>query len=247
LFIRIAGLANSSPLADKGSATQIRAMGNFLLVFDLDGTLIDSAPDLRAAVNGMLRERGHAPLSLAQVRSMIGDGVPALVARALAASGADPGEEAGALRRFLQLYEADAVRLTRPYPGVPTTLAALRRRGYRAAICTNKPQHATITVLEGLGLMPLFDGIAGGDRFAVRKPDPGHLVGLIGALGGRTEAAAMVGDNENDAAAAHAAGLPLVLMRYGYARVDPEALGADALLDHFADLPAALDRLGLLP
>jgi phosphoglycolate phosphatase len=95
--------------------------------------------------------------------------------------------------------------------------------------------------------MPLFDGIAGGDRFAVRKPDPGHLVGLIGALGGQTEAAAMVGDNENDAAAAHAAGLPLVLMRYGYARVDPEALGADALLDHFADLPAALDRLGLLP
>jgi phosphoglycolate phosphatase len=222
-------------------------MGNFLLVFDLDGTLIDSAPDLRAAVNGMLRERGYAPLSLAQVRSMIGDGVPALVARALAASGAAPGEEASALRRFLQLYEADAVRLTRPYPGVPATLVALRRRGYREAICTNKPQHATITVLEGLGLLPLFDGVAGGDRFAVKKPDPGHLLGLIAALGGRAEAAAMVGDNENDAAAAHAAGMPLVLMRYGYARVDPESLGADVLLDHFADLPAALDRLGLLP
>ena len=124
-------------------------------------------------------------------------------------------------RAFIELYEADAVRLTRPYPAVPETLAALRRRGYRTAICTNKPQHATVAVLEGLGLLPLFDGIAGGDRFAVRKPDPGHLLGLIGALGARVEAAAMIGDSENDAAAAPAAGLPLVLMRYGYARGRP--------------------------
>jgi phosphoglycolate phosphatase len=121
----------------------------------------------------------------------------------------------------------------------------LRRRGYRSAVCTNKPQHATITVLAGLGLLPLFDGIAGGDHFAVKKPDPGHLLGVIAAVGARAEAAAMIGDNENDAAAARAAGVPLLLMRYGYARVDPETLGADALLDHFADLPAALDRLGL--
>ena len=222
-------------------------MESFLLVFDLDGTLIDSAPDLRAALNEMLRERGRTPLSLAQVRQMIGDGAAALVARALAASGADPAEAAPALRRFLQLYEADAVRLTRPYPGVPETLAALRRRGYRTAICTNKPQHATHTVLEGLGLLALFDAIAGGDRFAVKKPDPGHLLGLIGALGGAPDRAAMIGDGENDAAAAHGAGVPLLLMRYGYARVDPAALAADALLDRFDDLPAALDRLGLVP
>ena len=222
-------------------------METFLLVFDLDGTLIDSAPDLRAALNEMLRERGRAPLSLAQVRQMIGDGAAALVARALAASGADPAAAADALPRFLQLYEADAVRLTRPYPGVPETLAALRRRGYRTAICTNKPQHATHTVLEGLGLLALFDGIAGGDRFAVKKPDPGHLLGLIGALGGAPDRAAMIGDGENDAAAAHGAGVPLVLMRYGYARGDPASLAADALLDRFDDLPAALDRLGLGP
>lgn len=223
-------------------------MDGFLLVFDLDGTLIDSAPDLRAAVNEMLRERGQPPLSLAQIRRMIGDGAPPLVRRALAESGLDPDQAtAAALPRFLQLYEGDAVRLTRPYPGVPATLVALRQQGYRTAICTNKPQHATITVLEGLGLSSLFDAIAGGDRFAVKKPDPGHLLGLLAALGGQTERAAMIGDNENDAAAAHGAGMPLVLMRYGYARVDPELLGADALLDHFADLPAALDRLGLVP
>jgi phosphoglycolate phosphatase len=222
-------------------------MGRFLLIFDLDGTLVDSASDLRAALNHMLRERGRPSLSLPQVRRMIGDGAPALVARALAASGGDAADAAGALSRFIELYEADAVRLSRPYPAVPETLAALRRRGYRTAICTNKPQHATLMVLEGLALLPLFDGIAGGDRFPVRKPDPGHLLGLIGALGARAEAAAMIGDSENDAAAARSAGIPLVLMRYGYARADPASLGADALLDHFADLPAALDRLGLDP
>lgn len=222
-------------------------MGRFLLVFDLDGTLIDSAPDLRAAINEMLRERGRPPLSLAQVRSMIGDGALALVSRAFDASGVAPAAAAAALPRFLELYEADAVRLTRPYPGVPETLATLRRHGYRTAICTNKPQDATRAVLDGLGLLPLFDGIAGGDRFVVRKPDPGHLLGLIGVLGARADAAAMIGDSENDAAAARAAGIPLVLMRYGYARADPVSLAADALLDHFAELPAALARLGLGP
>jgi phosphoglycolate phosphatase len=222
-------------------------MERFLLVFDLDGTLVDSAADLRAALNQMLRERGLPPLSLAQVRRMIGDGAPALVSRALAASGADPADATRALHRFLELYEADAVRLTRPYPAVAETLAALRQLGYRTAVCTNKPQQATFAVLEGLGLLPLFDGIAGGDRFPVRKPDPGHLLGLIGAVGGRADAAAMIGDSENDALSARAAGVPLVLMRYGYARTDPESLAADALLDHFADLPAALGRLGFGP
>jgi phosphoglycolate phosphatase len=222
-------------------------MGHFLLVFDLDGTLVDSAPDLRAALNEMLRERGRPPLSLPQVKRMIGDGAAALVARALALSGSDPADAASALPRFIELYEAEAVRLTRPYPAVPETLAALRRRGYGMAICTNKPQRATLAVLEGLGLLTLFDGVAGGDSFAVRKPDPGHLLGLVGAVGARTEAAAMIGDSDNDALVARAAGIPLVLMRYGYARADLESLGADALLDHFAELPGALDRLGLVP
>jgi len=222
-------------------------MSRFLLVFDLDGTLVDSAPDLHAALNQMLRERGRPALPLPQVKRMIGDGVPALVARALAASGADPADAAGALPRFLELYEANATRLSRPYPKVLETLASLRQRGYRTSICTNKPQRATIAVVEGLGLGELFDGIAGGDRFLVKKPDPGHLLGLIGELGGRTEASAMIGDSENDAAVARAAGVPLVLMRYGYARVDPASLAADALLDHFSELPRALARLELMP
>ena len=220
-------------------------MKGFLLVFDLDGTLVDSVPDLHAAVNEMLRERGLRPLSPPQVKGMVGDGVPALVARALAASGGETGAEGSAMPRFLEIYEANAARLTRPYPGVPETLAALRRCGYRTAICTNKPQRATIAVLEGLDLLPMFDAIAGGDRFPVKKPDPGHLLGLLAELGAEPAAAAMIGDNENDAAAAHAAAVPLVLMRYGYARVDPASLAAAALLDHFAALPETLARLGL--
>ena len=102
-------------------------------------------------------------------------------------------------------------------------------------------------MLQGLDLAALFDGVAGGDRYPVRKPDKGHLLGLISELGGCAERAVMIGDSENDAAAAHAAAVPLVMMRYGYARVDPATLGAAAVLDHFAELPAALDRLGLCP
>ena len=222
-------------------------MERILLVFDLDGTLVDTVPDLRAAVNEMLRERGRPPLSSSAVKRLVGDGAMALVAGALAASGADPAGVGDGLARFLEIYEANAVRLSRPYPDVRETLTALRRRGYRAAVCTNKPQRATMAVIEGLGFLPLFDGIAGGDRFSVKKPDPGHLLGLMGELGASVTATAMIGDNENDAAVAHAAGVPLVLMRYGYARVAPELLAADALLDHFADLPAALERLGLIP
>jgi phosphoglycolate phosphatase len=222
-------------------------MRGFLLVFDLDGTLVDSVPDLRAALNQMLRERGRRLLSPPQVKHMVGDGVPALVARALAASGADPSEAMTALPRFLEIYEANAAHLTRPYPGVPETLTALRERGYRAAICTNKPQRATIAVLRGVGLLPFFDGVAGGDRYAVRKPDPGHLLGIISQLGASPAASAMIGDTENDAAAARAASVPLVLMRYGYARIDPDTLCADALLDRFSELPDALERLGLTP
>ena len=222
-------------------------MKGFLLVFDLDGTLVDSVMDLRAALNEVLRERGHRALSRAEVKHMIGEGVPALVARALAASGADPAEAPMALPRFLEIYEANPTQLSRPYPGVPETLATLRRRGYRTAICTNKPQQATLAVMQGLDLLTLFDGIAGGDRFPVRKPHPGHLLQLIAELGARPEASAMIGDNENDAAAARSAAVPLVLVRYGYARVEPESLAADALLDHFSELPGALERLGLNP
>jgi phosphoglycolate phosphatase len=231
---------------ERGSA-ELQAMADFLLVFDLDGTLVDSLPDLTSALNEVLRERGHAPLPGAEVAPMVGDGVAALVERGFAARGITASEAAAALPRYVELYEANATALTRPYPGVRDTLVALRRRGYRTAVCTNKLQQATMAVLQGLDLVQLFDGVAGGDRYPIKKPDPGHLLNLIGELDGSAGRAAMIGDSENDAAVAHAAAVPLVLMRYGYARVDPATLGGGLVLDHFAELPQALERLGLTP
>jgi phosphoglycolate phosphatase len=212
------------------------------LVFDLDGTLVDSVPDLQAAVNAVLRELGRAPLSAEAVRGMVGDGTAMLVARALAASGGElpPGPPH---ERFLELYEAAPAARTRPYPGVPATLAALRRAGCRLAVCTNKPQRATEGVLEALGLASLFDAVLGGDALPVRKPDPAHVLAALAALGAGPARGVMIGDGENDAAAGRAAGLPVVLMTYGYAHAPLDELGADALLDRFADLPDRLRRL----
>jgi phosphoglycolate phosphatase len=229
------------------SGADSRPMNNFLLAFDLDGTLIDSVPDLTNSLNQVLHEHGYPPLTRAEVAPMVGDGVPALVGRAFAARGGNPEEATEALARYIAVYQANATNETRPYPGVAETLRLLRGRGYRTAICTNKLQQATVTVLQGLGLADLFDGVAGGDHYPVRKPDPGHLTRLVHELGGSIERTAMIGDSENDAAAAHAAAMPLVLMRYGYARAAPETLGARAVLDEFAELPHTLERLGLTP
>jgi phosphoglycolate phosphatase len=222
-------------------------MSEFLLAFDLDGTLIDSIPDLTNSLNLVLHEHGYGALTRNEVAPMVGDGVPALVARAFAARGGTVEEATEALPRYIAIYEANATNETRPYPGVIETLRDLRQRGYRTAVCTNKLQQATITVLRGLGLSGLFDAVAGGDRYPVRKPDPAHLTGLLQELGGSVDRTAMIGDSENDAAAAHAASVPLVLMRYGYARAPLESLGPRAILDRFDELPAELERLGLTP
>lgn len=222
-------------------------MPGFLLLFDLDGTLVDSLPDLCSALNEALAECGLLPLPPSAVMRMIGDGAAALLARALEARGLDQSQSEILLPRFLELYEARSTRLSRPFPKVPQTLELLRRRGYRMAVCTNKPQNAAEGVLRGLELARFFDAVAGGDRFAAKKPDPSHLLHLVTLLGAQAERAAMIGDNENDVLAARGAAMPVLVMRYGYARGDPAALGADALLDAFGELPEALENLGLGP
>jgi len=213
-----------------------------VLIFDLDGTLVDSMPDLRAALNEMLGAMHQRELTPGEVRRMIGDGTRALVERALTATRTVTDVDA-AHRRFLQLYEATPVKLSRIYPSVEATLKSLRDSGARFAICTNKPQRATLAVLQGFGIAGYFDAVLGGDTVPFRKPDPRHLLAAIERLGATINAAVMIGDNENDYAAARAAGIPVILMRYGYLRVPPETLAPDAWLDRFHDVPQALERL----
>ncbi len=213
------------------------------VVFDLDGTLIDSARDMTRVLNRTLSRFARPALSEAQVRGMVGDGSAALVRQAFAATGDALDDEA--LRTALAAYLDDYLQDDEPpvlYPDVPETLAALAESGVRLGLCTNKPERITRKLLAGLGLSPLFGALAGGDTLPVKKPDGRHLSWVVEALGGGS--AAMVGDNRNDVAAARAAGVPVVAMTYGYPRMPVHELGADILLDRIADLPDALRRLG---
>lgn len=209
------------------------------IVFDLDGTLIDSAPDLHAGANSLLADEGLAPLSLAEARSFIGNGAAVFVARICAARGIAATEQPRLHAEFLRRYE-QFVTLTQPYPGVAKALADLADRGFRLGICTNKPLRPTIAVLEHLGLRKMFATVWGGDSLPVHKPDPAPLRAAFAALGG---AGLFVGDSEVDAETAQAADVPLLLFAGGYRKAAAESLGAAAVFENYADLPALIHAL----
>jgi phosphoglycolate phosphatase len=217
-----------------------------VLLCDLDGTLIDSAPDLAAALGDLLVREGRVRLSIEAVKTMVGDGVPKLIERAFAATGAvPPAEQLGALvERYLPLYEVRMTELTRPYPGAIEALGALKGAGWRLAVCTNKPEAPSQAIVSTLGFAGLFEAVAGGDSFPVKKPDPGHLLGLLGQIGAEPDSAVMLGDGLNDALAARRAGLPLIAVAHGYGRVPVEELGADLVIETFSELAGALAALG---
>jgi len=206
-------------------------------VFDLDGTLVDSAPGLLAGVNRRLAEAAAAPLDRAALLPMIGDGARALLARAFAARGLALPE--GALPAFLAELEARPEEGAAPLPGIPAALDALAGAGWRLAVCTNKPERAARALLAALRLAPRFCAVLGGDSLPVRKPDPAHLRAAVTAAGGGR--AVMIGDHANDMRAARAAGWPAVFCAWGY--------GAAAMADgapvaaHPRDLPGLLSRL----
>jgi phosphoglycolate phosphatase len=214
-----------------------------VLIFDLDGTLVDSAPDLHRCLNAVLAEQGRAPVSLADIRAMVGDGAAKLVERGFADTGApcDPAALPALVDRFLFHYTAGQHALTKAFPGVAETLTTLQARGCRLGICTNKPYGPTMEILEVLGLARFFGAVTGGDSLPARKPDPRHLLGTIALLGAQADAAVMVGDSVNDVAVARAAGVPAVIVSYGYSRVPAAELGGDLLIDAFADILRWLD------
>lgn len=211
-----------------------------LLVFDLDGTLVDALPDLAAALNRMLAARGLPPLTPAEVRPMIGDGTKKLVERALAARGAPYDEATEAA--YVADYTAHVADLTHPFPDVTATLAQLRDRGWRFAVCTNKSTAATKALLQALGLAHWFAALGCGDSFAARKPDPAHLGGTIALAGGAGERSIMVGDHANDIAVGKALGLPTVFAAWGYGD-RKMAAGASAVAERFSDLAEIAPKL----
>ncbi len=217
-----------------------------VLLCDLDGTLIDSAPDLAAAVGELLARQGRPPLTVEVIKTMIGDGVAKLVERAFAATGGTPSaaELAALVSRYMPLYESRMTELTRPYPGTIEALRALKDAGWRLAVCTNKPEAPSREIVAALGFGGLFEAVAGGDSLPVRKPDPGHLLGLLGRMGADPAAAIMLGDSQNDVLAAARAGLPAIVVAHGYGRVPVHELGAEVVIESFSELPGALAALG---
>lgn len=206
-------------------------------IFDLDGTLIDSLPDLAAAVNATLAAWRRPALSPDQVRLMIGDGADTLIRRAFAVGGGLPGPVAPVLARFLEIYEAASTVLTRPWPGVVETLEHLRGRGITLAVCTNKPSAATRDILKVLDLDRFFAVVIGGDDSPALKPDPAPVNATLARLGVAHGDAVMIGDSINDVLSAKAAGVATVAVSFGYTRIPPHDLGADRVIDHFNELP----------
>lgn len=213
------------------------------VVFDLDGTLVDSAADLLSAVNCVLDELRLAPLGFAEFRRMFGEGVSKLMARALAARHST-AEPAAALGRFLEHYARKLTTSTRPYPGTERTLQTLKARGLQLAVCTNKPTELSRALLAELRLDGYFTLVLGGDALPYRKPDVRVLLEVLTRLGASAVSSLFIGDSEIDAEMAQAADVPFVLMTHGYARGPVADIHCLTALDHFDQLSGFLRGMG---
>ena len=207
------------------------------IVFDLDGTLVDTAPDLTNALNDVLVRRGHTPVEAETIRACVGHGARIMIEEALRRTGARDDVDR-MLAEFLVHYEANIANDSRPFPGAVAALEALASQGVTLAVCTNKREHLSRKLLEELDLTRYFACLAGRDTFPVSKPDPGHLTGVIALAGGDPSRAVMVGDSEIDLRTAKAAGVPAILVNFGYATSPLKGSAAEAVIDNFDELPA---------
>lgn len=212
------------------------------VLFDLDGTLIDSAPDICAAVNELLATRGLPPVSVEQAARMIGNGVEKLVERAFVAVDhpLDPADLKRALADMAPIYLRHTINLTTLMPGVREAMASLHVNGVAMAVVTNKPQAATRDILRHFGLEEMLSAVIGGDAVVNKKPAPDALFLALSKMNVGVESAVMVGDSKADAGAGRNAGVPVILVRGGYSLEPLEELGADLILDTMAQLPSAL-------
>lgn len=215
------------------------------LIFDLDGTLVDTAPDLLGALNAVLAAEGRRPVDIADLRHLVGHGARAMLGEAMTmtmtGTPADPARLPALIDAFIVHYRAHIADESRPFPGVAETLATLMADGHRLGVLTNKPQELTGPLLEKLGLARFFGAVHGAGRFDYVKPDPRVFHHVVDELGGGP--ALMIGDSKTDLLTGRAAGVPVILLSYGYTPEPAATLGADVVLDSFSDIPAAVARL----
>lgn len=219
------------------------------IAFDLDGTLVETAPDLVGTLNVLLEQEGIAPLPYELAKLMIGKGAKALLSRGFEAAG-KPLEEprlSALFDRFIDHYLAHIADASHPFPGLIAALDELAAAGATLSVCTNKRTDLSVALLETLGLADRFASIVGADGAPAAKPDPRHLLTAVERAGGRPERAIMVGDSVSDAGAARGAGIPLILVSFGYTDIPAKDLGADILIDHFDELIEACARLLPVP
>jgi phosphoglycolate phosphatase len=215
------------------------------VAFDLDGTLVDSAPDLIATLNVVLQEEGLAPIRVEQGRGLFGGGARVLIERGLALTNANypPAEIERMLARYLAHYYDHLADHSRPFAGAKEMLAELSDSGARLLVCTNKLERFAVKLLNAMGLAPYFEVIAGADTFAVRKPNPGHLLLAVERARGSHAMTVMIGDSKTDVATARAAGVPAVVVTHGYTDIPAHELGADRLIDALHEVPRAVAEL----
>lgn len=220
-------------------------LDGWTVAFDLDGTLVETAPDLLRALGETLAHAGVPHGDLGSYRAFVGHGARALVERASAHVGVvhAPERLSELTEHFVERYAADIARYSRPYDGVEDALALLAGEGARLSVCTNKRTGLSVQLLTELGLIDRFAAVVGADSVPARKPDPGHVAAAVTGAGGVLVRSVMVGDSATDVAAAKAAGVPSIAMSFGYSDVPVETLGADVVLDAFADVPAAVAAL----
>lgn len=217
------------------------------IVFDLDGTLIDTAPDLAAATNHVLADKGLRPVALSEIHPLIGHGSKAMIEAGLRVHGAsvDETELTRLHDMFLEFYAANVAVGSRPFDHIPELIDRLKGQGAVLAVCTNKVERLSKLLLASLGLDHHFACIAGRDTFDVFKPDAGHLTQTIAAAGGRADRAVMVGDSDTDITTARNARIPCIAVTFGYTPVPVTQLGADIVIDHYRDfMPALAQVLG---
>jgi phosphoglycolate phosphatase len=216
------------------------------IAFDLDGTLVDTAPDLMAALNFVLGEAGLAAIEDAQMRNLVGGGARVMIERGLALHRvpAAAGDVDRMFQDFLRFYEKHIADYSKPFPGCAEMLDRLTAEGARLIVVTNKIERYSVQLLQTLGLADKFSVIAGPDTFGVRKPDPGHLLKAVERAGGDSARTVMIGDSITDVNTARAAKVPVVAVSFGYRSETIEELAADHVIDRLDELPALLGRIG---